>query len=144
MRVFKLDLDTLEILDCYKSISQASREVGCSVSAIREACRKIHKGINSNGYKWFAMDESTGLSYYGLKRNNEGNNLSLDEIQEILSVEKNEEYKIIIEKNIEDIMADIDTIADEDIKVILDTLGSLKKELLLELSTRQFKKREEL
>lgn len=81
MKVLKLNCDTLEIIDTYTSMSEAGRSVGCAPTAIREACVWTHKGRRAKGFRWFAMDERTGLNYYDLAKNDEGKRLSLEEVK---------------------------------------------------------------
>ena len=84
MKVLKLDCNTLEILDFYKSLSEASRVVGCIPACIREACVWTHRGRRAKGFRWFAMDERTGLNHYDIRKNEKGENLSLEEVKEII------------------------------------------------------------
>lgn len=81
MKILKLDCDTLKIIDTYKTMSEAGRDVGCSSTSIRQACVWAHRGRKAKGYRWFAVDEMTGLNYYDLAKNDEGKRLSLEEVK---------------------------------------------------------------
>lgn len=133
MRIFKLDAKTLHILNKYNSYREASERVGCSHNLIREACINVHRGRNAKGYKWFAMDEITGLNHYDLRKNEDGTNLSLDDIRKILNIEKEMSYNHVLVKYMEHILKEKDMIELEELEELrrntIEFIGDLTGEI---------------
>lgn len=133
MKVLKLNCDTLEIIDTYTSMSEAGRSVGCAPTAIREACVWTHKGRRAKGFRWFAMDERTGLNYYDLAKNDEGKRLSLEEVKRRLIKDKvvpERTRKIFIDE--EKLYCNqVEIISMVDIKVrVVDVNGNTKEQIV--------------
>lgn len=82
MQILKLDYQTGEVLDSYKSVKEAAEKNDCSTSLIRNACIYTFKGTSGVGFRWFAMNEKTGLNYYSFGNYfsaDKERNLTLDE-----------------------------------------------------------------
>lgn len=88
MKVFKLDINTLDVIETYNNLSEAGRSVGTSGSRIRQACAFAHRGDTAKGYRWFAVNEYDNKSYYSYAKNSNNENITLYELKNIL-VEKN-------------------------------------------------------
>ena len=64
--IFKLDKDTLEIIDSFKSIVEASKVTGISSSSISRTCR--HGSNTAGGYSWVLVEEYNKLSEQELRQ----------------------------------------------------------------------------
>ena len=84
MKILKLDPETLDVVDEYNTYAAAARSVNASSELIRMATKEIHSYKTAKGYRWFALDEKTGLNRYDALKNKEGSNLSLEEMRELL------------------------------------------------------------
>ena len=133
MKILKLDCDTLKIIDTYKTMAEAGRDVGCSSTSIRQACVWAHRGRKAKGYRWFAVDEMTGLNYYNCARNEYGENLSLEEVRKRLIKDKvvpERTGKIYIDE--EKLYCNqVEIISMVDIKVrVVDVNGNTKEQIV--------------
>ena len=137
MKIFKLDIKTLDILNRYNSYRDASESVGCSHNLIREACVGIHKGRNAKGYKWFAMDELTGLNHYDFRKNKDGTNLSLDNIKEILNIEKETTYSPILVRYMDYVIKEMDDISLREMEQIKESTINFLYKITEEVEKRK-------
>lgn len=85
MIILKIEDNTGNILQRYDSMKKASEDVGCSVSSIREACTKAHRGARTKGYRWIALNPDTNRNHYDYKTNANGECLSVNEINYLVS-----------------------------------------------------------
>lgn len=69
VKILKLDLDTLEVVDTYNTYKDAAKSVNCTSELIRLATIGIHRYKTAKGYRWFALDEKTGLNRYDILKN---------------------------------------------------------------------------
>ena len=99
MKVLQIKDDTGEVLNEYKSLTEAGKAMGCSASSIRDACMKSHRGFRAKGYRWIALNHNN-TSYYRVFFNGriqenitaqEINDMVLDK-RELLNKTKEEAY----------------------------------------------------